>query len=297
MYAGCCWSRNGALSAVLRVAARRRRRRRARGTRARPACRGSRDGRAACRPSRSPSSAPVIGPRAELGEQPELDRRQQRLRRPEPHADLHDAPRIHALSSHSPDGPVRGSPWRVYGSFSTHGKVVVSAARGSNPAVPGIRDAKKATSSFRRRSPRSSREPLRTRNPQDSQCELPERRNSASRLRGRPARRTGVIPLASSATRPKGDSIAANADPTSAHQNPGPHEAEAALSYVTPTAEGLAPFEVPPEPTAAERQVADLIPIETDPETARAVLDRVPLWFHTFSLDRSERALHPRRRP
>jgi tRNA (mo5U34)-methyltransferase len=46
-------------------------------------------------------------------------------------------------------------------------------------------------------------------------------------------------------------------------------------------------LEAPPEPTAAERQVADLIPIETDPETARAVLGRVPLWFHTFSLDRS----------
>ena len=48
-----------------------------------------------------------------------------------------------------------------------------------------------------------------------------------------------------------------------------------------------APAEAPPEPTAAERQVADLIPIEADPETAAAVLDRVPLWFHTFSLDRS----------
>jgi tRNA (mo5U34)-methyltransferase len=33
--------------------------------------------------------------------------------------------------------------------------------------------------------------------------------------------------------------------------------------------------------------VADLVHIETDPETAAAVLDRVPLWFHTFSLDRS----------
>ena len=33
--------------------------------------------------------------------------------------------------------------------------------------------------------------------------------------------------------------------------------------------------------------MADLIQIETDPETAAAVLDRVPLWFHTFSLDRS----------
>jgi tRNA (mo5U34)-methyltransferase len=33
--------------------------------------------------------------------------------------------------------------------------------------------------------------------------------------------------------------------------------------------------------------VADLIRIETDPATAVAVLDRVPLWFHTFSLDGS----------
>jgi tRNA (mo5U34)-methyltransferase len=49
-----------------------------------------------------------------------------------------------------------------------------------------------------------------------------------------------------------------------------------------------APSEAPPEPTAAERQVADLIPIEADPETAAAVLDRVPLWFHTFSLDGSK---------
>ncbi|MGC1799778.1 MAG: hypothetical protein WA701_05265, partial [Solirubrobacterales bacterium] len=33
--------------------------------------------------------------------------------------------------------------------------------------------------------------------------------------------------------------------------------------------------------------MADLIPIEADPEIAKAVLDRVPLWFHTFSLDGS----------
>ena len=31
-----------------------------------------------------------------------------------------------------------------------------------------------------------------------------------------------------------------------------------------------------------------MIPIEADPESARAVLDRVPLWFHTFSLDGSK---------
>jgi tRNA (mo5U34)-methyltransferase len=40
-----------------------------------------------------------------------------------------------------------------------------------------------------------------------------------------------------------------------------------------------------PRPTRAERQVADLLPIGADAETARAVLDGVPLWFHTFSLD------------
>jgi len=40
-----------------------------------------------------------------------------------------------------------------------------------------------------------------------------------------------------------------------------------------------------PQPTLAERQVADLLPIGADEDTARAVLDRIPLWFHTFSLD------------
>ena len=56
---------------------------------------------------------------------------------------------------------------------------------------------------------------------------------------------------------------------------------------VTASDEGLAPVELAPEPTAAERQVADLIQIEADPEMAAAVLARVPFWFHTFSLDRS----------
>jgi SAM-dependent methyltransferase len=40
-----------------------------------------------------------------------------------------------------------------------------------------------------------------------------------------------------------------------------------------------------PETTAAERAVADLLPIDARLEEARAALDRVPLWFHTFSLD------------
>ncbi len=34
--------------------------------------------------------------------------------------------------------------------------------------------------------------------------------------------------------------------------------------------------------------MADLIPIEADSVAARAVLDRVPFWFHTFSLDHSD---------
>jgi tRNA (mo5U34)-methyltransferase len=41
----------------------------------------------------------------------------------------------------------------------------------------------------------------------------------------------------------------------------------------------------PPQPTRAEREVADLLPIGADQEAAHVVLDRVPLWFHTFSLD------------
>jgi len=40
-----------------------------------------------------------------------------------------------------------------------------------------------------------------------------------------------------------------------------------------------------PQPTRAEREVADLLPIGAHDQTARAVLDRIPLWFHTFSLN------------
>ena len=39
--------------------------------------------------------------------------------------------------------------------------------------------------------------------------------------------------------------------------------------------------------------MADLILIEADPGAARAVLDRVPLWFHTFSLDHSDELYTP----
>jgi hypothetical protein len=40
-----------------------------------------------------------------------------------------------------------------------------------------------------------------------------------------------------------------------------------------------------PDITDAERAVADLLPLGTDPESARRVLGRVPLWFHTFALN------------
>ena len=45
-----------------------------------------------------------------------------------------------------------------------------------------------------------------------------------------------------------------------------------------------------PETTAAERAVADLLPIDARWQEARAALERVPLWFHTFSLNGA--ALH-----
>jgi tRNA (mo5U34)-methyltransferase len=40
--------------------------------------------------------------------------------------------------------------------------------------------------------------------------------------------------------------------------------------------------------TEGERQVADLLPIEADPARARATVDAVPFWFHTFALNRAE---------
>jgi tRNA (mo5U34)-methyltransferase len=40
-----------------------------------------------------------------------------------------------------------------------------------------------------------------------------------------------------------------------------------------------------PKPTAAEKEVADLLPMEVPADQARRTLERVPLWFHTFSLD------------
>ncbi len=80
---------------------------------------------------------------------------------------------------------------------------------------------------------------------------------------------------------------------TSQRRDPAPQESDGPITSLTGANQRLKPLEAPPEPTAAERQVADLIPIETDPETAAAVLDRVPLWFHTFSLDRSRELYTP----
>jgi tRNA (mo5U34)-methyltransferase len=44
-------------------------------------------------------------------------------------------------------------------------------------------------------------------------------------------------------------------------------------------------FESIPATTAAEQAVANLLPIATGPEEARAALEGVPMWFHTFALD------------
>jgi tRNA (mo5U34)-methyltransferase len=45
--------------------------------------------------------------------------------------------------------------------------------------------------------------------------------------------------------------------------------------------------------TEAERQVADLLPIEVDPAVARATVASVPFWFHTFALDGAEDVYTP----
>ena len=44
------------------------------------------------------------------------------------------------------------------------------------------------------------------------------------------------------------------------------------------------PFEPIPEPSTAERMVADSLPIGAPPAQAERVRDSVPLWFHTFAL-------------
>jgi tRNA (mo5U34)-methyltransferase len=45
--------------------------------------------------------------------------------------------------------------------------------------------------------------------------------------------------------------------------------------------------------TEAEREVADLLPIEVAPELARATVRGVPFWFHTFALNRAEGVYTP----
>jgi SAM-dependent methyltransferase len=40
--------------------------------------------------------------------------------------------------------------------------------------------------------------------------------------------------------------------------------------------------------TESERRVADLLPIEVLPNLARATVEAVPFWFHTFALNRAE---------
>src|SRR6478736_2736260 len=48
--------------------------------------------------------------------------------------------------------------------------------------------------------------------------------------------------------------------------------------------EPIAPIEPIPETSAAERVVADVLPIGASVAAAERVRDRVPLWFHTFAL-------------
>lgn len=48
-----------------------------------------------------------------------------------------------------------------------------------------------------------------------------------------------------------------------------------------------------PTVSEAERQVADLLPIEADPQLAHGALDAVPFWFHTFALNRAKEIYTP----
>jgi tRNA (mo5U34)-methyltransferase len=49
----------------------------------------------------------------------------------------------------------------------------------------------------------------------------------------------------------------------------------------------------PIEVTDAERQVADLLPIDVEPGIAGAALEAVPFWFHTFALNRAAEIYTP----
>jgi len=48
-------------------------------------------------------------------------------------------------------------------------------------------------------------------------------------------------------------------------------------------------------PAAAEREVADPLPIEVGPADARAVLGSVPFWLHTFALNGADGLYTPGR--
>jgi SAM-dependent methyltransferase len=48
------------------------------------------------------------------------------------------------------------------------------------------------------------------------------------------------------------------------------------------------PVGAPEDLKTPEQVVADILPIEADPQRARRVLDEVPFWFHTFALNRAE---------
>jgi tRNA (mo5U34)-methyltransferase len=61
-----------------------------------------------------------------------------------------------------------------------------------------------------------------------------------------------------------------------------PAEKEGALAISVETESG---YERIGPPTEAERAVADLLPIDAGSQRAKATVDSVPLWFHTFSLD------------
>jgi tRNA (mo5U34)-methyltransferase len=70
------------------------------------------------------------------------------------------------------------------------------------------------------------------------------------------------------------------ADPTAASE---PINLVAPTKVAEPT-DAAEPTEVIPETSAAERLVADALPIDASAEAAAAARESVPLWFHTFAL-------------
>ena len=51
-------------------------------------------------------------------------------------------------------------------------------------------------------------------------------------------------------------------------------------------------YEIAPEPTDAEREVADLMVIEAEAGAAASALADVPFWFHTFAIDTGAERLY-----